>query len=107
MAWITPVTDRQGPNTRTTAEDMNRISGNLNVLTGGTFKDNYTNVDIVLTSDWKALTEAVQFWNRDVTDATTWTNLNLIEETLARAYNGGVLPSNNLYPRETLFPTNE
>lgn len=107
MAWITPVTDRPGPNTRTTATDMNRIGGNLNVLTGGSYKDNYTDSDIVLATDWTALINAVRFWNSDVTTATTWSNFNLIEKTLSEAYNGGIYPANNLYPRESLFPRNE
>lgn len=104
MAWITPVTDRQGPDTRTTSEDMNRIGGNLNVLTGGNLKDDYTNTDIVLTEDWRALIETVQAWSSDVTEATTWTNLNQIETVIAEAYNGGVVPSSSLYPSETLYP---
>lgn len=107
MAWITPVTDRTGPETRTVAADMNRIAGNLNELTGGSFKADYTNVDIVLEADWTALVEAVRFWNEDVTAATTWTNLNLIEATMAEAYNGSVTPANNLYPNETLYPRSE
>lgn len=107
MAWITPKTDRTGAEPRTTATDMNRIAGNLNVLTGGSFKDNYTNNDIVLKSDWTALINAVQFWNEDVTTDTTWANFNLIESTLADAYNGGVTPKTNLYPKDTLYPTSE
>ena len=107
MAWITPVTDRSGPETMTTAADMNRIGGNLNVLTGGNFKDDYTDTDIVLKTDWLELIETVQFWDSNITTDTTWTNFNLIEQTILSAYNGGVIPSNSLYPRETLFPTDE
>lgn len=107
MAWITPITDRMGPKPKTTATDMNRIGGNLNYLTGGSFKDDYTDADIVLTSDWLKLVEAVQDWNQDVTAETTWTNFNLIEATLEAAYKGGLYPLNNLYPSESLYPEGE
>ena len=107
MSWITPKTDRSGPEPRTTATDMNRIAGNLNVLSGGSFKDDYTNNDIVKVADWKSLIEAVQWWNADITASTDWTNFNLIESTMSEAYNGGVLPSNSLYPSETLYPLSE
>lgn len=107
MAWITPVTDRPGPDTRTVAEDMNRIAGNLNELTGGSLKADYTDRDIVLGSEWKAIVAAARSWNEEITAATTWTNLNLIEAAAEAAYTGGIFPANNLYPRETLYPTNE
>ena len=107
MAWITPVTNRMSPDTRTTATDMNRIAGNLNYLTGGSFKDDYTNTDIVLKTDWVSLIDAVRFWNADITNGTDWTNFNLIEKTMADAYNGSVLPANNLYPSNTLYPQSE
>ena len=107
MAWITPKTDRTGPEPKTTETDMNRINGNLNVLTGGAFKDNYTNTDIVLMTDWAALIEAVRCWSTAVTNGTDWANFNLIESTMAEAYNGGLVPSNSLYPSETLQPLSE
>lgn len=107
MAWITPVTDRTGAEPRTTATDMNRIAGNLNVLTGGSFKDDYTSADIVLRTDWDALIETVQAWNAAVTTSTSWQNFNLIESTMAAAYNGGLVPKTNLYPSESLIPLSE
>lgn len=107
MAWITPVTNRNGPDTRTTETDMNRIAGNLNYLTGGSFKDDYTNTDIVLKTDWTTLIDAVRFFNSDVTTETSWNNLNLIESTMLSAYNGGVVPKTNLYPSNSLIPLSE
>lgn len=107
MAWITPKTNRTGPDSRTTETDMNRISGNLNVLTGGAFKDNYTNKDIVLISDWTALIEAVRFWNKDITNGTDWTNFNAIEAAMLEAYSGDLKPSNSQYPSESLKPLGE
>lgn len=107
MAWQTPVTNRLGPETKTTAADMNRIAGNLNELTAGTLKADYTDNDIVLLEDWTAIIETAQFWNQEITAATTWTNLNLIEATTEAAHNGGTLPADNLYPSETLYPRSE
>lgn len=107
MAWITPVTNRMSPDTRTTATDMNRIAGNLNILTGGSFKDNYTSDDIVKLADWNALIDALRNWNHNITYETTWTNFNLIESTLKTAYTNGLFPAESLYPSETLYPTSE
>ena len=107
MAWITPKTDRTGAEPRTTATDMNRIAGNLNVLTSGSFKDDYTTSDIVLKTDWTSLINAVRFWNNLVTFGTDWTNFNLIESTMADAYNGSLYPATNLYPSNTLYPLSE
>ena len=107
MAWTTPKTDRTAPEPKTTATDMNRIGGNLNYITGGTFKANYTSNDIVLQTDWTALIEALRFWNANLTGGTNWADFNEIEQTLKEAHSGSVLPNNSRYPSNTLYPTDE
>lgn len=107
MAWTTPVTDRKGPEPKTTAADMNRISGNLNFLTAGTLKSNYTNADIVLKADWEELVETAQQWDGAVTGETTWQNFNQIEAAAKEAHDGSIFPGSSRYPSETLYPTDE
>ena len=43
MAWTTPVTDRINGQTRTTADDMNRIDGNINYLWATLLRTDFSN----------------------------------------------------------------
>lgn len=110
MAWITPVTDRPNAQTRTTAEDMNRISGNINWLWALGLRDDFTPEDIVTVDEWNAIISgtneiAALLETAEATEATTYTNLNLIE-AIAKAYYdlNPLFPAEDLYPAETLFP---
>lgn len=83
MAWQTPVIDRENGQTRTTYADMNRINGNLNIICGTNLREDYTANDIVTVDEWQATVAAAQSKNTfglNITDATTYTNLNNIEK---------------------------
>lgn len=85
MAWITPVTDRANGQTRTTAEDMNRIAGNINELQGTSLKADYTSSDIVTRNEWRRILEETRKLNHfglEITDRTDYQNLNNIEKVL-------------------------
>lgn len=109
MEWITPVTNRL-PNSYTTAEDMNRITNNVAYLGGSPVKLTYTDKDIVTAAEWAYIIDFVQGKAREitVTDATTYTNLNAIEQALIEAYDDSQLtPGNSLYPGNALYPNTE
>lgn len=58
MAWVTPFTTWS--NEKMTYSDMNRIAGNVNFLyPGASLKDNYTQNDYLLVSEYAALTNAL------------------------------------------------
>lgn len=54
MAYITPKTD-WGQSDLVTAEDLNRIFGNVNHLTGSALKDNFTADDFLTLAQWNGL----------------------------------------------------
>ncbi len=110
MAWQTPVTDRVNSETRTTAGDMNRISGNINYLWATGLREDFTEQDIVTVSEWESIiagtNEIADLLSMpEASDATTHTNLNHIE-TIAAAYYelGPLFPAESLYPAEDLYP---
>lgn len=83
MAWITPITDRPNEFTRTTAEDMNRIAGNINHLLGTNLKDDYVDTDIVTVNAWRRIIEETSKLNHfglKITSKTDYVNLNNIEK---------------------------
>lgn len=90
MAWISPVINRSGPNTRTTYADMNRICGNINFLFGTSLKDDWTRADIVDRTTWDAIVSVVSQLagsvGLEVNDSTDYVNLNAIEEVTLRRY---------------------
>lgn len=60
MAWQDPVTTWSNGN-RFTYNDMNRIAGNVNFLyPSANLKDDYTQNDFLTTTQWSALTSALQ-----------------------------------------------
>ena len=60
MAWQTPYTTWSNGN-RFTYDDMNRIAGNVNYLyPAASLKADYTNNDILTTTQWAALLSALQ-----------------------------------------------
>lgn len=98
MAWITPVTNRQ-PGSRTTAEDMNRIAGNIAHVGGSPEKLNYIKTDIVKAAEWSYIVNFAKIYDASVTDSTRYDNLNTIEAAIKRAH--------ELYPAEDLYPSND
>lgn len=107
MAWITPVTDRPNKSTRTTADDMNRICGNINWLWATLLGTSFTDKDIVTRTQWdeivgytNEIADLLQMTN--ASDSTLYTNLNYIE-AIAKAY-WDLLP---LFPAEDLYPSDE
>lgn len=110
MAWITPVTDRPSALTRTTADDMNRIAGNINYLWATDLKDDYTSDDIVTASEWDGIVDATNeiadlLELSEATESTHYSNLNRIE-SIAKAYKdlGPLFPAEDLYPANDLYP---
>lgn len=107
MAWIEPVTNRL-PMSRTTAEDMNRIANNIAFLGGDPIKSSYSSTDIVKADEWDYIVEFAQKTNPEVDSSTTYTNLNMIEESIRILYTHSKLkPSNTLLPSDTLVPNKE
>ena len=87
MPWVTPVTDRSGPNTRTAWWDMDRIAGNINWLLGTSLKDNYIMgaryADIVTKAEWDDIvsySQQMDHFGLSITDSTLYSNLNNIEK---------------------------
>lgn len=108
MAWITPVTDR-GLRSMTTATDMNRISGNLNYLTGITFKTDYTNADIVKADEFNKIISTAKYiassFGLTVTNLWRFDNLNTMEMAMKLMHEHETnLPGDTLYPSEDLLP---
>ena len=110
MAWIEPVTDRQNSQTRTTADDMNRICGNINFLWATSLKTDFTAADIVTLAQWNAILRntneiADLLGISEAADSTLYTNLNYIE-SIAKAYKdlGPLWPAEDLYPADNLYP---
>jgi hypothetical protein len=110
MAWQTPVTDRPNAQTRTTAEDMNRISGNVNYLWATSLREDFTSNDIVTLAEWNAIIRrtneiAALLGISGATDSTNYANLNYIE-SIAASYKdlGPLWPAEELYPAEDLYP---
>lgn len=110
MAWTEPVTDRPNTQTRTTAKDMNRISGNINFLWATGLKETYTSSDIVTLAQWNAILRNINeianlLGISEAEDSTLYTNLNYIE-SIAMAYKdlGPLWPAEDLYPAENLYP---
>jgi hypothetical protein len=59
MTWITPKTDWSAADL-VTAEDMNRICGNLNIVyPAGKLKTDYTADDFVTVSEWQGILSAL------------------------------------------------
>lgn len=107
MAWITPVTNRF-PNSRTTAVDMNRITGNIKALGGSPVKLTYSNTDIVTLEEWEYICDFARAYNDNITRETTYINLNEIELTLEQLHeHSRLLPSNSLYPSNSIYPDME
>lgn len=93
--WINPVFDRKDERTKTNKDDMIRICSNLNVLTASsTFKENWTDADIVDFSEWSQIVNTVNLAGvaittyckkhykmipKEATYFTDFENLNLIE----------------------------
>lgn len=110
MPWITPVTNRVA-GSRTTAADMNRMMGNASVLANTQIgKTDYVATDFVLDTHWNQLIQQTNVFAdalgiQRVTKSTSYTNLNRIED-VAKKYRLTllVLPSDTLYPSESLIP---
>lgn len=110
MAWATPVTDRPNAQTRTTADDMNRICGNINYLWATLLKTNFVSTDIVTDTEWDGVITSTNeiadlLGLNEVTESTDYANLNRIE-SIAKAYWDllPLWPADDLYPAEDLYP---
>ena len=110
MAWTTPVTDRPNAQTRTTADDMNRICANINYLWAALLRTNFTSADIVTDAEWGGVITATNeiadlLGVNRVTEGTDYANLNRIE-SVALAYMevNPLWPADDLYPAEDLYP---
>lgn len=104
MAWITPVTDRENTQTRTTYADMNRIANNMAEMGGVPVNTSYTDADIVTLAEWSAIVGFIWSWDHEITSSTRFDNLNRIESAMAAAWSGSLYPADTLYPSETLYP---
>lgn len=63
MGWQRPKTDWNATD-HVSPDDMNRISGNLNVLyPAGNLKENYTRNDYVTVSQWEAILSTLRMLN--------------------------------------------
>lgn len=110
MAWTTPVTDRINGQTRTTADDMNRIDGNINYLWATLLRTDFTSNDIVTDTEWS---DIIEYTNEiadllgipEASTSTIYTNLNRIEQ-IAKAYWDllPLWPAEDLYPADDLYP---
>ena len=110
MAWTIPGTDRPNAQTRTTADDMNRICANINYLWAASLRVNFTSSDIVTDTEWSGVITATNgiadlLGMNEVTASTDYANLNRIE-AIALAYKelGPLWPADDLYPAEDLYP---
>lgn len=110
MAWQTPVTDRANTATRTTADDMNRIDGNINYLWATLLKSDFTPSNIVTLEEWTGVIDTTNeiadlLGMEHVTDSTDYANFNRIE-AVAKAYWDllPLWPAEILYPAEDLYP---
>lgn len=86
--WLGAVTDRANANTRTTAEDMQRIVADMAYLGGVPVKLVYTPNDIVTDIEWAAIIAFAQSLDPSITDSTRYDNLNKIEQAFLDAYGG-------------------
>lgn len=107
MAWITPVTNRTA-GSRTTAEDMNRIVGNIAYLGGTPVRPSYSNIDIVRAEEWEYIVEFAQRTDPYVSEETGYINLNRIEASMLTLLETSKLkPKTTLKPSDTLYPNKE
>lgn len=110
MAWRTPKTDRGSASTRTTAEDINRIAGNINFLKSTSIKETWTAAEIVDGNTWRAIIAATTMMAAEMEEEpptiyTDYENLNYIEALALQYKNYDPLyPNNGLYPAEGLWP---
>lgn len=86
--WLGAVTDRANANTRTKAEDMQRIVADMAYLGGVPVKLVYTSNDIVTETEWAAIIAFAQSLDPTITDSTRYDNLNKIEQAFLDAYGG-------------------
>lgn len=86
--WLGAVTDRANANTRTTANDMQRIVADMAYLGGVPVKLVYTPNDIVTETEWAAIIAFAQSLDPTITDSTRYDNLNKIEQAFLDAYGG-------------------
>lgn len=104
MAWITPVTDRTSGSAMMTAEDMNRITGDVKYLeeelTGSSTisKTSWTNSDFIYASFWHEMLGIIEdlldlagITGEVMTDLMTYDNINAVETNLQKLY-GSEIP---------------
>ena len=94
MAWITPVTDRTNT-ARLTAEDVNRITGNINYLIATSLKTDWTTNDFLTLTAFNEILSGTKtaalkygvFIYTEPDTAQTWENYNNIENLLLQCKN--------------------